>query len=86
MYLLRAGFKARTSEFQLFNERLLSSVNICNYLIIFIIIIIIIIIINNNTSNVPSLSKPPRTYSTFSLRPFYSKFGLYNRETKGMCV
>ena len=74
MYLVRVGFEARTSAFQLFNDRLLCSVNICNYFIIFIVFIII------NTSNFPSLSKPPRTYVTFSLRPFYSKAGLYNRE------
>jgi hypothetical protein len=77
MYLLRIGFEARNSGFQLFNDRLIFSVNIRNSLIIFIII---------NTSNFPSLSKPPRAYVTFSLRPFYSEFGLYNRETKGICV
>lgn len=74
MYLLPVGFEARTSAFQLINDRLLYSVNICDYLIIFIII---------NTSNFPSLSKPPRTYITSRLRPSNSKFGLYNRETKG---
>ena len=77
MYLLRVGFEARNSEFQLFNDRLFFSVNIRNYLIIFTII---------NSSSFPSLPKPPRTYVTFSLCPFYSKFGLYNRETKGICV
>jgi len=77
MYDLRVGFEARNSAFQLFNDRLLFSVIIYNYPIIFIII---------NTSNFPSLSKPPRTYVTFSLRPFHSKFGLYNTETKEICV
>jgi len=80
MYELRVGFEARNSAFQLFNDRLLFSVIIYNYPIIFIIFIII------NTSNFPSLSKSPRTYVTFSLRPFHSTFGLYNTETKEICV